>query len=78
MAPAIKDEKTADENRDLMEVDEEHASEMEEQEEEEEEEDEDMDEEPDVAVSADKIEIVRMTCIPLYIKGRKLISMFSS
>ncbi|KAI8888483.1 hypothetical protein K501DRAFT_282784 [Backusella circina FSU 941] len=52
MAPAIKEEQHVDENKDVMDVDEE-TSEVEEQEES----DEEMDEEPDLAVSADKIEI---------------------
>lgn len=60
MAPAIKkeDEKpVAVDQEDQMDVDE--TSEVEEQEEEEEENsDEEMDEEPDLVVSADKIEIV--------------------
>lgn len=59
MAPALKkeDDHTSSADReDQMEVDE--TSEVEEQEEEEENSDEEMDEEPDLVVSADKVEIV--------------------
>lgn len=63
MAPAIKKEKKEDvavETEDQMEVDE-NTSEVEEQEEDEEENsDEEMDDEPDVVVSDDKLEIVRV------------------
>lgn len=60
MAPAIKKEETTsptlDQEEEQMEIDE--TSEVEDQEEDEDNSDEEMEEEPDLAVSADKVEIV--------------------
>lgn len=60
MAPALKEEDNTSvtvDQQEQMEIDE--SSDIEEQEEEEENSDEEMDEEPDLVVSADKVEIVR-------------------